>query len=152
MLQRIQSIYLLLVFFLSLLMLTGPIAFIEVEGGGLFLKNSGVYDLEGMKLGIATWPLMTMIIISAVLSFFTIFSYLKRPRQMRLTLFQMFFNLGLIAMAAYYVWFVMEKYDGLRFVFQWRIVIPPIMLILLILAYRGIRKDELLVKAAERLR
>ena len=71
---------------------------------------------------------------------------------MRLTLFQMFFNLGFIAVAFYYVSYIMHNFEGLQFVFQWRIVIPPIMLVLLILAFRGIRKDELMIKAADRIR
>ena len=77
---------------------------------------------------------------------------MKRPRQMRLTLFLMFFNLGLIGVAFYYVMFVMHNFGGEEFVFQWRVIIPPIMLVLLILAFKGIRKDELMVKAYDRVR
>jgi len=93
-----------------------------------------------------------MISIAAVLSFLSLFSYMNRPRQMRLALFQMIFNIGLIGVAFYYVRYAMHNYEGTQFVFQWRVVIPPIMLVLLILAFRDIRKDELLVKAADRLR
>jgi len=152
MLQRRQSFYLFIVFILSIILYTGPLAFVSQEIGGLYLKHSGVYDLSGERLEVATWPLTVMISISLVLSFFTIFSYLNRPRQMRLTIFQMFFNLGLIALALYYVAYIKHNYHGIKFLFEWRIVIPPIMLVLLILAFRGIRKDELLVKAADRIR
>ena len=71
---------------------------------------------------------------------------------MRLTLFLMFFNVGFIGIAYYYVSSIMHNFEGVQFVFQWRVVIPLIMLVLLILAFRGIRKDELLVKAADRIR
>ena len=152
MLQRRQSLFLLAVFVLSILLFTGPLAFINLETGGLYLKHSGVFDLEGEKLAIATWPLTVMISIAAVLSFLSLFSYMNRPRQMRLALFQMIFNIGLIGVAFYYVRYAMHNYEGTQFVFQWRVVIPPIMLVLLILAFRDIRKDELLVKAADRLR
>lgn len=152
MLQRRQSVFLLAVFVLSILLFTGPLAFISQDTGGLYLKHSGVFDLEGERLEVATWPITVMISISVLLSFLTIFSYMNRPRQMRLTLFQMIFNLGLIGVAFYYVRYAMHNFDGLAFVFQWRVVIPPIMLVLLILAFRDIRKDELLVKAADRLR
>ena len=152
MLQRIQSVYLLAVFILTILLFTGPLAFIETADGGYYLKHSGVFDLSGNKMEISTWPTTAMISLSALLSFLTIFSYLKRSRQMRFTLFLMFFNFGIIALAAYYVAYVMHNYDGIRFVFQWRVVIPPIMLILLVLAFRGIRKDELLIKAYDRVR
>ncbi len=152
MLQRKQSIYLFFVFVLAILLYTGPLAFIGAGDGGYFLKHSGVTDLSGERMDVATWPLTVMITVSAVLSFLTIFSYMKRPRQMRLTLFLMFFNLGLIGVAFYYVMYVMHNYGGDQFIFQWRVVIPPIMLVLLILAFRGIRRDELLVKAYDRVR
>ena len=152
MLQRKQSLYLFVVFILSILLYTGPLAFISAGEGGYFLKHSGVTDLTGEKLDVATWPLTVMITISALLAFLSIFSYLKRPRQMRLTLFQMVFNLGLVGVAFYYVIYVMHNFGGDQFVFQWRVVIPPIMLVLLILAFRGIRRDELLVKAYDRVR
>ena len=152
MLQRRQSLYLFIVFILSIVLYTGPLAFIRLETGGLYIKHSGVFDLNGEKLAVSTWPLTFMISVSVLLSFLTIFSYLKRPRQMRLTLFQMIFNLGLLAVAFYYVMYVMHNFDGVQFVFQWRVVIPPVMLVLLVLAFRGIRKDDLLVKAADRIR
>jgi len=152
MLQRRQSLYLLLVFILSIVLFTGPLAFVKTADGGIYLKHSGAFDLTGEKLDLSTWPLTVMISLSVVLSFFSIFSYMKRPRQMRLTLFLMFFNLGLIAVAAYYVAYIMHNFGGEQFLFEWRVVIPPIMLILLIMAFRGIRKDELLVKAYDRIR
>lgn len=152
MLQRRQSLYLFVVFILAILLYTGPLAFVSAGDGGYFLKHSGVFDLSGEKQEVSTWPLTAMISISVLLSFFTIFSYMKRPRQMRLTLFQMFFNLGLVGVAFYYVMYVMHNFEGDQFVFQWRVVIPPIMLVLLILAFRGIRKDELMVKAYDRVR
>ncbi|MEX0988229.1 MAG: DUF4293 domain-containing protein [Bacteroidales bacterium] len=152
MLQRKQSLYLFVVFILSILLFTGPLAFITTENGGYYLNHTGVTDLSGNKLDVSTWPLTVMISMAVLLSFLTIFSYMKRPRQMRLTLFQMFFNLGLIAVAFYYVLYVMHNYGGIQFVFQWRVVIPPVMLVLLILAFRGIRKDELMVKAYDRIR
>lgn len=152
MLQRIQTVYLLVVFILSILLLTGPLAFITQDQAGLYLKHSGVFDLDGVNVEVATWPLTVMIVVSIVLSLYAILSYLKRSRQMRLTLFLMFFNLGLIGLTYYYVNFIMRNFEGMQFVFQWRIIIPPIMLVLLILAFRGIRKDDLMVKAYDRIR
>ncbi len=152
MLQRRQSLYLFLVFILSIVLYTGPLASVSSDDAVYFLKHSGVFDLSGDRQDVATWPITMMISISTLLSFLTIFSYLKRPRQMRMTLFLMFFNLGLVAVVAYYVAYVMHNYNGEQFLFEWRIVIPPVMLVLLIFAFRGIRKDELMVRAADRIR
>lgn len=108
--------------------------------------------MQGEKLNVSSWPVTVMLVISAVLSFLAIFSYMNRSRQMRMTIFLMIFNFGLIGLSYYYVSYIMHHFDGLQFMFQWRIVIPPIMLILLFLAFKGIQKDELMVKAADRIR
>ncbi len=152
MIQRRQSLYLLIVFVLSVLLFTGPLAFINLEEGGIYFKHHGAFDLQGEKLAVSTWPVTVMLAISALLSFLTIFSYKNRPRQIRLTIFLMIFNIGLIGLSYYYVSYIMHNFDGLQFVFQWRLVIPPIMLVLLFLAFKGIQKDELLIKAADRIR
>lgn len=152
MIQRRQSLYLLVVFVLSVILFTGPLASVSLADGVLYLRHSGVFDLEGEKLGVSTWPLTMMIALSTLVSFLTIFSYLKRTRQMRMALFLMFFNLGLIAVAFYYIMYMMHNFGGQQFMFEWRVVIPPITLVLLVLAFRDIRRDELMVRATERIR
>jgi hypothetical protein len=152
MLQRSQSLYLLFVFIFAILLFTGPLAFVTQEIGGVYLKHSGVFDLDGENMGVSTWPLSVMIGLSVLGSILAFLSYMNRPRQMRLTLFLMFFNVGFIGIAYYYVSYIMHNFEGVQFVFQWRVVVPLIMLVLLVLAFRGIRKDELLVKAADRIR
>jgi len=42
--------------------------------------------------------------------------------------------------------------DGALVLYRWRVVIPPIAAILTYLAFRRIRRDELLVKAYDRIR
>ena len=56
MLQRSQSLFLLGVFILSVLLFTGAFTKFIVEGGELVLKHSGLYDVEGLKMELATWP------------------------------------------------------------------------------------------------
>jgi len=73
-------------------------------------------------------------------------------RQMRICVFLMLLNAGTLGMIYYYVRFMKAKFDWMQVIYQWRIVIPLIVMILLYLAYRGIRRDELLVKAYERIR
>lgn len=152
MIQRRQSLYLLIVFVLTVLLFTGPLAFITLDEGGIYFKHHGAFDMQGEKLSVSSWPVTVMIAISALLSFLTIFSYMNRPRQIRLTIFLMIFNLGMIGLAYYYISYIMHNFDGLQFVFQWRLVLPVIMLVLQFLAFKGIQRDELLIKAADRIR
>ncbi len=152
MIQRKQSLYLLAVLVLSILLFTGPLAFITTKSGGIYLQHSGAFDLEGNKLDMATWPLTVMISIASLLSLYALLSYKRRPRQMRLCIFLMLFDAGMIGMISYYIWYVMNQYQGIQYVFQWRIVLPAVMLILLYLAFKGVQRDELLIKSYERIR
>lgn len=152
MLQRIQTLYLLAAFVLSVLMLTGPISLITIEGGEIILRHSGAFSSSGEDLNVSTWPMTVYFIIVSVLIFFNVFSYRNRVRQMRIALFLMIIAAGMEGIIYYYVHYIKVHFDGLQNIFQWRIVIPPIILILIYLAFKGIQKDELMVKAADRIR
>ena len=152
MLQRSQTLFLLLAFVFSLLLLTGPLAVILVEGGEILIAHSGVFDREGNDLGVATWPLTVFFMLVTALSFFNIFFYRHRIRQMRICIYMIFLNVGMVGIIYYYIWYIKDQFEGLQNIFQWRIVIPPIVIILLYLAYRRIKRDELLVRSYERIR
>jgi len=152
MLQRSQTLYLLGVFILSLFLLTGPLALITYEGGELILKHSGVFDTEGVKMEVATWPLTLIFILVAALAFFNIFFYKHRVRQLRICIFLMLLSAGIVGLIFYYTYFISLKFEGLQTIHRWRIVVPLISIILLYLAFRRIRRDELMVKAYDRIR
>jgi hypothetical protein len=152
MLQRSQTLYLLGVFILTILMFTGSIADFSGDAGVLTLKHSGVFTSQGERLELSTWPLTLFFALVSGLAFFNIFSYKNRVRQMRLCIFLMLISLGMVAMMFYFTWVAANKFDVSQTLYQWRFVIPPIAIILQFLAFRGIRKDELMVKAYERIR
>jgi len=152
MLQRSQTLYLMGVFILTLLLFAGPIADFSVDNGVLSLKHSGIFDSQGEKLELSTWPLTLFFALVSILAFLNIFSYKNRVRQMRLCIFLMLISVGMVAMMFYYTWMSGNKFDASQTLYQWRFVIPPILIILQYLAFRGIRKDELLVKAYDRIR
>ncbi|MEN8227191.1 MAG: DUF4293 domain-containing protein [Bacteroidota bacterium] len=152
MLQRPQTLYLLGVFIISLFLLTGPLALFTVNGVEYVLKYSGIFELDGEKLAVATWPLSVFFILVAILTFLNIFFYKNRIRQMRLSVFLIFLYAGMVGMIFYYIWVAKNQLDGAQTLHQWRVVIPPIAIILTYLAFRRIRRDELLVKAYDRIR
>jgi len=133
MLQRSQTLFLLGVFILSLFLLTGPIT-------------------RGNKMGVATWPLSALFAVVAVLAFLNIFFYKHRMRQIRIAVFLILLNAGMIGMMFYYTFIARIQIEGALVMHQWRFVIPPINMILLYFAFRRIRRDEVLVKAFDRIR
>ena len=152
MLQRSQTLFLLGAFIFSVLLLTGPIAHLTLEGSEYVLKHSGLFDSAGEDLGVATWPLSTIFFSMAILNFLVIFLYRHRMRQMRISIFLIMLNAGSVAMMFYYTWVARNQLEGSLILHQWRFLIPPINIILLYFAFRRIRRDELLVKAFDRIR
>ena len=152
MIQRPQTLFLLAVFILSLIMLSGPLAIVTAGGHEFMIRATGVYDLSGEKLDISTWPMTVLIIGVALLVLLDILSYRNRIRQIRLSVFLIFLFAGMAGMIFFYIYFIRQRLQDPSTIHQWRIVVPAIAIILLYLAFRGIRRDELLVKAYERIR
>ena len=152
MLQRPQTLFLLGVFILSLLLLTGPITILSLDGAEYLLKYSGLFDADEVNMGVATWPLSVILIAGSLLSFLNIFLYRHRIRQMRIAVFLILLNAGMLGMMFYYTFVARTHVEGALVMHQWRFVVPPVNMVLLYFAFRRIRRDELLVKAFDRIR
>ena len=152
MLQRPQTLFLLGVFILCLLMLTGPLTLFSLDGSEYVLKHSGLFDPGGEKMAVATWPLSVFFILLALLSFLNIFFYRHRIRQMRISIYLILLNAGMVGMMFYYTGVAKVRLDGALVLHQWRFIIPPVNMVLLYFAFRRIQRDELMVKAFDRIR
>lgn len=151
MIQRIQTVYLLLTTLVAALFLSGNIIYFN-NGATLRLtaitqkiSGAGVDKFEYI------WPLTALLVIVPLLSFFLIFLYKGRKIQMRLTLLLVMLILLTIGVCGYYVWNYI-KTSLTDIAFSYKLILPPLMLIFSILAYRGIRKDEDIVRSYDRLR
>jgi peptidoglycan/LPS O-acetylase OafA/YrhL len=152
MLQRSQTLFLLGAFILSLFLLTGPITLFTLEGSEFTLRHTGLFDAGGNKLGVATWPLSAIFIFVSVLAFLNIFFYRHRMRQIRIAIFLILLNAGTLGMMFFYTFMSRNELQGALTLHQWRFIVPPINMVLLYFAFRRIRRDELLVKAFDRIR
>ena len=155
MIQRIQSLYLFLATLLSSLFFKGGIinfseksgSVIKVTFNGL-LSNSGGQTFEHIE---NLLPLSVLIILIPVVSFITIFCFKNRKLQLLLALSVIILTVGLIVASVYYSWYVISEYKA-GIIPGFKIILPVVILILSILAYRGILKDDRLVKSYDRLR
>lgn len=155
MIQRIQSVYLFLTTMLSLLFLKGSFSnftgksesMIKVTFTGIFRNNGRqVCELVGKSV-----PLSIIIILIPVLCLFTIFLFKKRKIQKLLAISLIIVVTGLIIVSFYYSWYIITTFSY-EIIPGYKMVIPVLMLILVVLAYRGIKKDENLIKSYDRLR
>lgn len=149
MLQRIQTLYLLIAEVLTVvLFFTNISTFLTQDGQELVLRYSGLFQVaEGkMSLVVSAWPMAALLIAAAVVGFLVIFLYRHRILQIRLCFFQMVMNFGLLVLFAYYIYSV-SIVGSSNFKFSVVDILPLLSIILYYLAYRGIAKDMALVMA-----
>ncbi|HAX94441.1 MAG TPA: hypothetical protein DCY25_10955 [Bacteroidales bacterium] len=155
MIQRIQSLYLLLTSIASVLFLSGNfLSFFNDSGSGIFMNYRGIWMEEpGGALQIRESqiiiPIVVLLII--ILSVAAIFLYKNRKIQLKIALAIIFLSAALTALTAWVAYSAGEKYQavlnpGIR------TFLPLIILLFSILAFLGIRKDENLVRSYDRLR
>ncbi len=144
MIQRIQTIYLLVATLLS--------------GGAIFLfnlwtNNEGIkfFVIDSFNSNNTLLVVMALLFfLSAVLTFVTVFQYKKRQLQFVLGRLAILTNFILLGILVYFSQnlsgeiIVSEKGIGL--------LIPILTIVLVVMANKAIKKDEELVKSVDRLR
>ncbi|MCX6320772.1 MAG: DUF4293 family protein [Bacteroidia bacterium] len=155
MIQRIQSLYLLLTTLLSLLFLKGSfLNFIDKSGSVIKVTFNGIVrdtGGQGFEFIEKLLPVSAFIILIPAFSLVTIFIFKNRKIQLWLALSVIILIVGFIFVSIFYSMFVITEY-GAEIVPGFKMVIPLLMLVFAVLAYRGIRKDDRLIKSNERLR
>ena len=161
MIQRIQTLYLLLVVILgTLLCIFSPVEFLL----------PGATDYVSLH-ALDKWPLAVMSIAIPLLALVTIGMYKRRLLQVRLNIMNVVLCLGYYALLALYVAYIVKGYEPLDAVncqlstvncqlstvnCEWYLTmwsaIPLVNVVLTMMATRCILKDEALVRAADRLR
>lgn len=147
MIQRIQSVYLLVVTILLVACLCTPLATSIYDGNVSKFTNLYVMAEDGAK-EYSPWALFAILLIASLISFGTIFLYKKRMLQIRLTIFNTILLVGYYATLITFI--CMSEWTDLTA--SWTICLPLVAIILNWLAIRAIGKDEMLVKAYDRLR
>lgn len=151
MIQRIQSIYLVLAAVAALAVLIAPCVTLPGEGGSYVMSG---LEIAAADTGIATshpWGVMFFAIGAAALLGVAIFKYSNRPKQMRMVSGGMLFLLLLyITMIVY--GYAFSSHANTGFKPAWGAALPAVSYVMAWLARRAIGKDEELVKAADRIR
>ena len=155
MLQRIQTIWLFLASTsLFALFLFPTVQWLGVDGKAHAAKVTGVYEgLQQQVVQTQPFTLLTIVcVLLAVFPFVIIFFYQNRPLQIKLC------YLGIVAVLGFSFWLaktiqhVADKPSFTSDNYGIGAMLPSIAVLLFILAIRGIRKDENLIRSADRLR
>ena len=154
MIQRIQTIYLLLAAFLMSLLFTNPIAEILVSEKlilTLWHNKIAASDAE-LFSQISTWPVTVLLAVIVLVELIIVFLYKNRNLQIRLSIFNLLLMFGLVGLIFYFTKHTLNSLDGIKSAFLWPVVCPMISIILNYLALKAIQKDENLVRSYDRIR
>lgn len=150
MLQRIQTVYLLLASALMLVAAITPLATFYLNGHPVVFEAIGLY--QGKEMLSSTWGLFALGAISSLIALLTVFLYKTRMLQIRLTVFNIIVMVGFYAYLAFLM-FRVNPESGLQFhKIGVGIIMPIIAIIFSYLAIRKIGADEILVRSLNRLR
>lgn len=156
MIQRIQTLYLLLSGLLMLIPLFLPVLAVVVPDlGAVYRMGSvGMESPDGSRsILYSTWALFGLNILIPILSFVGIFLYNKRGLQMRVTMFNLILKAGFYALLAFYVLQFQGSLDAVSEISirPW-VAVPLVCMILDYLAHRGIAIDDRTIRYMDRLR
>ncbi len=141
MIQRIQSIYLLLAAICMLLMFIAPIETLHAVPANLEVKG---YNLQ--------WFIQALIVFTAAILVLSIFQFKNRNLQKRFC-FGAVILVGITFLVAFFgAAATPTTIKVIAVVYKWGLSLPLISIVFIFLALSGISKDEKLIRSADRLR
>lgn len=150
MIQRKQTVFLLLAFISTVVCLCLPLGSFEPSGMGV---DSIMYNIKISGNGISDFSvcgMFVLLLLSSVLSLGSIFLYNNRKRQSTLCLWN---ALLIVVWYACFAFFANKPADnGATFHIAFSSCLPFVAIVLIVMAHRGIIHDEKLVRAADRIR
>lgn len=158
MLQRIQTIYLLITTALGIMACFMPLfSFGDTpNAAGYTLTALGIQQYipaqEANVFVHYTIGLFAISVLIPLVSFLTIWLFKHRKIQIRMTIFNMLLMIGYYALAAWAIYFVQNSYQVISKNFGIALSLHLINLIVAWLTIRAIGKDEALVRSLDRLR
>lgn len=155
MIQRIQTVYLLIIVILSGFVFFSPVAELLNKADNLIymvdFKGISLVQPTGNTIESRIWALDFVSLAVPVLALITIFSFKKRLKQIRLTIVNMILMICFYIFMILYLWPACERLHA-----DWHLrivaVFPLLNLVLSYLAIGSIGKDEKLIKSLDRLR
>lgn len=162
MIQRIQSLYLVIVLALSVASFCFPLAIFETDK-----YDASEYNLIPETVSAETtslpqesiaWNAIFFPVASGILALVAIFLYKNRPLQMKITAFG--FLLSTIYVGMLLLWIISSQETALaeqqvqvtKTIYGISTYLPMAQVLFFILAQRAIKKDEKMVRDSERIR
>jgi len=151
MIQRIQSVYLFVAAVFMLLFYMFPIAVFNTGSFSYEFFNCHITHPENLKPPVALLPLALMPLFSVILSFVAIFMYKKRKLQMRLGKINMLIIFTILISMIFYIYRIDNMLVS-RVKYGFSGIFPLLTFVLVFMANKAIKRDDDLVRSADRIR
>lgn len=155
MIQRIQTLYLLFAAIAASVMFFFPLAaFFGEHNFELYIYELKFFD-PTPSLNVGEYfllPLLGAVVLIIFLSLLSIFNFKSRKRQIMMIRVNM--ALTLILLAGYFFGYIglLEEHVGGAPEYKFASFMPALVFLCLLLANRGVQKDEKLIRSMDRLR
>jgi hypothetical protein len=155
MIQRVQSVYLLLVTIVMSFFIVRPYAEVTLNDGQKLLFHAYTirpepYDSESSSK--TTAPVIALVIICGLTSFATIFLYSRRDLQLKFCILNIIMLAALLSAMFIYYSATKEPAEVVQHTFRIPAIYPLMAIMLNFMAYKAIRHDSMIVKSYERIR
>lgn len=137
-----------------LMIILDPVLF-ELTGNDMAfrLTNMGLFSLADQQPLLTSYPLIGVLLACVIVPLFAVFKFKDRKLQIKLMRFAMILQLGYLALVVFYMdrsqGIIGEETDLTPTLWVYSIIVP---IACSFLAGRAIKKDDDMVRAADRLR
>lgn len=155
MIQRIQSIFMgLAAVWAVAMVILDPVYFEMVASDTMYeLKGQGLFLITELEPQLSSYPVLAVLALLAIIPMGAILRFKDRKLQMKLMRLNMLLALGFVGLAVFYIDrsqnLIGEETDITPSVWFYSVAIP---IIFSFLANRFIKKDDDMVRSADRLR
>lgn len=148
MIQRIQTLFLLIAVCLISILLFLPLSTIATSDTQYLLQADGLINtMKENQAELVSWPLFIMICVMILVPFIAIFLFKKRMLQIRVLIFSSVLNALFYGLVFFEVSSLLKALPGAQVSYGWVLVCPAVAIVLNILAIRKIGQDEMLIRS-----
>jgi hypothetical protein len=154
MIQRIQSLYLLLAIMALSMLFFFPLAELALNNGTFYIfRFNGLFQqtIKGEVLSVPSMALVIIILLNILICLLAIFAFKNRQVQIRMCVFNIVFLLCSLGIIYFYIAFPFAKFQA---IVNYKVfaLMPLVAVVLSFMAIKAIQKDEDLIKSIDRIR
>lgn len=153
--QRVQTLYLAIAIIINLVTFTLNIAEFQIEEQLHEFSIYGLLDKSGESLLYSTTTLSVINLLSVLISLVVIFMFKKRQLQIKLSQLNLFVQVILVAAIFFMLDAAASQFQldtEIHLNYGMGILTSILPMVFIYLAIRAIKKDEALIRAADRIR